>query len=56
MRQDNGVRMDVEQNGEVLEEMEHFKYLGATIAVNGGVEGDVCNVVNEGCKILGSMK
>ena len=40
-RRDDGLRMDVQLNGEKLEEVEHFKYLGATVAVDGGVEMDV---------------
>ena len=55
-RRDDGVRMDVQLNGEKLEEVEHFKYLGATVAVDGGVEMDVSNRVSEGCKMLGGMK
>ena len=51
-----GVRLNVTLNGEVLEEVDQFKYLGSVIAANGGVEADVRNRVNEGCKVLGAMK
>ena len=55
-RSEDGVRMNVRLNGEVLEEVEKFKYLGSMVAAGGGVEADVCNRVNEGCKMLGAMK
>ena len=35
-------------NGEALEEVGQFKYLGSVIAANCGVEADVQNRVNEG--------
>lgn len=38
----------VELNGEVLEEVENFKYPGTTIAANGGMKADMSNKVNEG--------
>ena len=43
-------------NGEVLEEVDQFKYLGSMIAANGGVEADVRHRVNEGCKVMGAVK
>ena len=43
-------------NGEVLEEVDQFKYLGSVIAANGGVEAHVCHRVNEGCKVLDALK
>lgn len=54
----NGVggRLNVSLNGEVLEEVDRFKYLGSVVEATGGVEADVCHRVNEGCKMLGAMK
>ena len=52
----NGVGMSVELNGEVLEQVNEFKYLGSVVAANGGVEADVRHRVNEGSKVLGAMK
>ena len=43
-------------NGEALEEVDQFKYLGSVIAANGGVEADVRHRVNEGRKVLGALK
>ena len=43
-------------NGEALEEVDQFKYLGSVIAANGGIEADVRHRVNEGCKVLGALK
>ena len=43
-------------NGEALEEVDQFKYLGSVIAANGGMEADVRHRVNEGCKVLGASK
>ena len=36
--------------------MDQFKYLGSVVAANGGVEADVHQRVNEGCKVLGAVK
>ena len=55
-RNEDGARLNVMLNGEALEEVDQFKYLGSVIAANGGVEADVCHRVNEGCKVLGALK
>ena len=55
-RNEDGARLNVMLNGEALEEVDQFKYLGSVIAANGGVEADVHHRVNEGCKVLGAMK
>ena len=55
-RNEDGARLNVMLNGEVLGEVDHFKYLGSVIAANGGVEADVCHRVNERCKVLGALK
>ena len=56
-RNKDGARLNVFMfNGEVLEEVNQFKYLGSVIAVNSGVEVDVRHRVNEGCKVLGALK
>ena len=55
-RNEDGARLNVMLNGEVLEEVDQFKYLGSVIAANGGVEADVHHRVNEGCKVLGALK
>ena len=52
----DGARLNVMLNGEALEEVDQFKYLGSVIAANGGVEADVHHRVNEGCKVLGALK
>ena len=51
-----GARLNVMLNGEALKEVCQFKYLGSVIAANGGVEADVHHRVNEGCKVLGTLK
>ena len=55
-RNEDGARLNVMFNGEALEEVDQFKFLGSVIAANGGVEADVCHRVNEGCKVLGALK
>ena len=50
------MRMNVRLNGEALEEVDQFKYVGSVIAANGGVEADVHHRVNAGCKVLGVLK
>ena len=52
---EDGNRLNVVLDGEVLEEVSQFKYLGSVIAADGGVEADVRHRVNEGCKVLGAM-
>ena len=55
-RNEDGARLNVKLNGEALEEVDQFKYLGPVIAANGEVEADVCHRVIEGCKVLGALK
>ena len=56
-RNEDGARLlNVMLNGEALEEVDQFKYLGSVIAANGRVEADVHHRVNEGCKVLGALK
>ena len=54
-RNEDGTRLNVLLEGEVLEEVDQFKYLGSIISANGGVEADVSHRVNEGCKVFGAM-
>ena len=49
-------RLDVRLNGEVLEEVESFKYLGSVISKGGGVSEDVSQRVNAGAAAYGAMK
>ena len=37
-RNEDGARLNVMLNGEALEEVDQFRYLGSVIAANGGVE------------------
>ena len=55
-RGEGGARMNVVLNGEVLEEVNQFKYLGSIVAANGRIEADVCHRVKERCQALGAMK
>ena len=55
-RNEDGARLNVMLNGEALEEVDQFTYLGSVIAANSGVEADVHHRVNEGCKVLGALK
>ena len=55
-RNEDDARLNVMLNGEVLEEVDQFEYLGSVIVTNGGVEADVHHRVNEGCKVLGALK
>ena len=49
-------RLDVRLNGEVLEEVGSFKYLGSVISKGGGVSEDVSQRVNAGAAAYGAMK
>ena len=55
-RDEGGARLNAMLNGESLEEVDKFKYLGSVIAANGGVEADVHYRINEGCKVMGALK
>ena len=48
--------MYVRLNGDQLEEVECFKYLGSQVAADGGCESDVVHRMNEGFKAWGAMK
>ena len=43
-------------NGESLEEVDCFKYLGSHVADDGGCEGDVVHRTNEGYRTWGALK
>ena len=47
--------LDLSLNGEMLEEVGSFKYLGSTVSKNGGVVEDVISRVNEGAKVSGAL-
>ena len=47
-RYGNGDRMNVIQNGEPLEEVDSFKYLGSQVPADGGCERGVVHRMNEG--------
>ena len=47
-RYGNGNRMYVILNGEPLEEVDSFKYLGSQVAADGGCKRDVAHRMNEG--------
>ena len=55
-RYGNGNQMHVILNGEPLEEVDCFKYLGSQVAVDGGCERDVLHRMNEGYRAWGVMK
>ena len=52
----NGDRMHVILNGEPLEEVDCFKYLGSQVAANVGCERDVEHGMNEGYRAWGELK
>ena len=43
-------------NGEPLEEVDCFKYLGLQVAADGGCERDVVHRMNEGYRAWGALK
>ena len=51
-----GDRMHVILNGEPLEEVDCFKYLGSQVAADGGCERDVVRRMNEGYRARGALK
>ena len=55
-RYGNGSRMQVRLNGESLEEVDCFKYLGPQVAADGIYEKDVLHRTNEGYRAWGALK
>ena len=55
-RNGNGDRIHVILNGEPLEEVDCFKYLGSQVAANRGCETDVVHRMNEGYRARGALK
>ena len=55
-RYGNGDRMHVILNGESLEEVDCFKYLGSQLAADGGCGRDVVHRMNEGYRAWGPLK
>ena len=55
-RYGNGDRMHVILNGEPLEEVDCFKYLGSQVSTDGGCERDVVHRMNEGYRACGALK
>ena len=41
-------RMNVRLSGKLSEEVNHFKYMGSPVGVNGECERDVVDTMNEG--------
>ena len=55
-RYGNVGRMHAILNGEQLEEVECFKYLGSQVAADGRCERDVVHRINEGYRAWGALK
>ena len=55
-RYGNGDRMHVILNGEPLEEVDSFKYLGSQVAASRGCERDVIKRINEVYRAWGALK
>ena len=47
--------MNIRLNGEVLEEVQMFKYLGSNVTAKGDVVDEVVYRINEGQKVLGAV-
>ena len=52
----NGDRMHVILNGEALDQVDCFKYLGSQVAADGGCERDVVHRMIEGYRAWGALK
>ena len=47
--------MHVILNGNPLEKVDYFRYLGLQVAAPGGCERDVVHRMNEGCRAWGAL-
>ena len=50
---DIGGRIHARLNGEQLEAVDCFKYLGSEVGADGGCESDVVHIMNEGYRAWG---
>merc|ERR1712121_55348 len=48
--------LNIRLNGDMVEVVDSFKYLGSCFSSDGGVKGDVCMRIQEGVKAFGAMK
>ena len=55
-RYGNGCRTHVILNGEPIEEVDCFKYLGSQVAADGGFARDVVYRMNEKYRVWGALK
>ena len=55
-RNQNAGNLNITLNGQMLEEVKVFKYLGSQASYDGRVEKEVCQRVKEASKCLGGMK
>ena len=55
-RYGNGDRLHVILNGEPLEEVDCFKYMGSQVGAHEGCERDVVHRMNEGYRAWGALK
>ena len=55
-RYGNGSPMHVMLDGEPLEEVNCFKYMGSQVAADGGCEWHVVHRMNEGYRAWGALK
>ena len=55
-RYGNGGRMPVILNGQPVEEVDCFKYLGSQVAADGGCERDLVHRMKEGYRAWGALK
>ena len=55
-RYGNGSQMNVILNGEPLEEVDCFTYLGSHVVADGGCKKDVVHRMNEGYRAWGALK
>ena len=53
---DGNKGLNVSLNGECLEEVDRFKYLGVTISADGRMEGEISQRVSEGMKVFGAVR
>ena len=48
--------LNIRLNGDMMEVVDSFKYLGSCFSSDGGVKGDVCMRIQEGVKAFDAMK
>ncbi len=55
MRAENQRQSKIRMNGQIMEEVNEFKYLGSILCKYGSIEGEIRERAIQGRKVIGSL-